>query len=77
MVYLWHSRTGVDNLDKALNHIKAVTWGSAAVPSAFQIIAVSMYNSHSVRICDAPMAIADDTPVHRGRAATLFYSSCS
>jgi len=49
MVYLWRSRTGVDNLDKALNHIIAVTWGSAAVPSAFQIIAVSMYNSDSVR----------------------------
>ena len=49
MVYLWHSRTGVDNLDKTLNHIIAVTWGSAAVPSVFQIIAVSMYNSDSVR----------------------------
>ncbi|KAI0005156.1 hypothetical protein BJV74DRAFT_329486 [Russula compacta] len=47
MVYLWHSRTGVDNLDKALNHIITVTWGSAAVPSVFQIIAVSLYNSDS------------------------------
>jgi len=47
MVYLWRSRTGVDNLDKALKHITAVTWESAAVPSVFQIIAVSMYNSGS------------------------------
>ncbi|KAF8505910.1 hypothetical protein F5888DRAFT_1838847, partial [Russula emetica] len=47
MVYLWHSRTGVDNLDKVLNHIIAVTWGSAAIPSVFQIIAVSLYNSES------------------------------
>jgi hypothetical protein len=50
MAYLWHSKTGVDNLDKALKHIITVTWGSAAVPSAFQIIAVSMYNSESVRL---------------------------
>jgi hypothetical protein len=49
MVYLWHSKTGVNNLDNALHHIIAVTWGSAAVPSVFQIIAVSMYNSESVR----------------------------
>jgi hypothetical protein len=49
MAYLWHSKTGVDNLDNTLNHIITVTWGSAAVPSAFQIIAVSMYNSDSVR----------------------------
>ncbi|KAI0307027.1 hypothetical protein B0F90DRAFT_1622129 [Multifurca ochricompacta] len=47
MVWLWHSKTGLDNLDKALNHIISVTWGSAAVPSAFQIIAVSLYNSRS------------------------------
>ncbi|KAI9513250.1 hypothetical protein F5148DRAFT_285715 [Russula earlei] len=47
MVYLWHSRTGVDNLDKALKHITAVTWESATVPSVFQVIAVSMYNSQS------------------------------
>ncbi|KAI0276314.1 hypothetical protein BGY98DRAFT_919524 [Russula aff. rugulosa BPL654] len=47
MVYLWRSRTGVDNLDKALHHIIAVTWGSAAIPSIFQIIAVSLYNSES------------------------------
>jgi hypothetical protein len=49
MVYLWRSRTGVDNLDKALHHIITVTWGSAAIPSVFQIIAVSLYNSESVR----------------------------
>ena len=42
-------QTGVDNLDKALNYIIVVTWGSAAVLSALQIIAVSMYNSDSVR----------------------------
>ncbi|KAI0254854.1 hypothetical protein BJV78DRAFT_1120509 [Lactifluus subvellereus] len=47
MVYLWRSRTGVDNLDKALHHIITVTWGSAALPSALQIIAVSLYNSKS------------------------------
>ncbi|KAF8484621.1 hypothetical protein DFH94DRAFT_714891 [Russula ochroleuca] len=47
MVYLWHSRTGVDNLDNALTHIKTMTWGSAAIPSIFQIIAVSLYNSDS------------------------------
>ncbi len=48
MAYLWHSKTGVDNLDKALNHIIAVTWGSAAIPSVLQIIAASLYNSESV-----------------------------
>ncbi|KAI0303939.1 hypothetical protein BC826DRAFT_201493 [Russula brevipes] len=47
MVYLWHSKTGLDNLDKALKHIIAITWESALVPSTFQIIAVSLYNSKS------------------------------
>jgi hypothetical protein len=49
MFYLWHSRTGVDNLDNALNRIKTVTWGSAAIPSICQIVAVSLYNSDSVK----------------------------
>ncbi|KAI0268109.1 hypothetical protein BC834DRAFT_968331 [Gloeopeniophorella convolvens] len=47
MVWLWHSRTGLDNLDKALNHIIVSTWESAAVPSVLQIIAVSLYNTRS------------------------------
>lgn len=49
MVWLWQSKTGLINLDQALDHIVAVTWESAAVPSAFQIIAVSLYDSRSVR----------------------------
>ena len=49
MVWLWQSKTGLVNLDQALDHIVAVTWESAAVPSAFQIIAVSLYDSRSVR----------------------------
>jgi hypothetical protein len=49
MVWLWQSKTGLDNLDQALDRIVAVTWESAAVPSAFQIIAVSLYDSKSVR----------------------------
>lgn len=47
MVWLWQSKTGLDNLDQALDRIVAVTWESAAVPSAFQIIAVSLYDSKS------------------------------
>lgn len=47
MVWLCQSKTGLDNLDQALNHIVAATWESAAVPSAFQIIAVSLYDSKS------------------------------
>ncbi|KAI9467162.1 hypothetical protein BJY52DRAFT_50917 [Lactarius psammicola] len=47
MVWLCQSKTGLDNLDQALDHIVAVTWESAAVPSAFQIVAVSLYDSKS------------------------------
>jgi len=47
MVWLCQSKTGLDNLDQALDHIVAVTWESAAVPSVFQIVAVSLYDSKS------------------------------
>ncbi|KAF8272139.1 hypothetical protein EI94DRAFT_1719097 [Lactarius quietus] len=47
MVWLCRSKTGLINLDQALDHIVAVTWESAAVPSAFQIVAVSLYDSTS------------------------------
>ncbi|KAH9045260.1 hypothetical protein EDB85DRAFT_1905677 [Lactarius pseudohatsudake] len=47
MVWLFQSKTGLENLDQALDHIVAVTWESAAVPSVFQIIAVSLYDSKS------------------------------
>jgi hypothetical protein len=49
MVWLCQSKTGLENLDQALDHIVAVTWESAAVPSVFQIVAVSLYDSRSVR----------------------------
>ena len=49
MVWLCQSKTGLDNLDQALDRIVAATWESAAVPSAFQIVAVSLYDSRSVR----------------------------
>ena len=73
IVYLWRSMTGVDNLDKALNHIKVITWGSAAIPSIFQIIAVSLYNSGSVRgsLCNVMAAFTDDRLTTRERATTL------
>ncbi|KAH8988528.1 hypothetical protein EDB92DRAFT_1006614 [Lactarius akahatsu] len=47
MVWLFQSKTGLENLDQALDHIVAVTWESAAVPSIFQIVAVSLYDSKS------------------------------
>ncbi|KAI9447890.1 hypothetical protein H4582DRAFT_1896992, partial [Lactarius indigo] len=47
MVWLFQSKTGLANLDQALSHIVAVTWESAAVPSVFQIVAVSLYDSKS------------------------------
>ncbi|KAH9077025.1 hypothetical protein EDB83DRAFT_2347825 [Lactarius deliciosus] len=47
MVWLFQSKTGLENLDQALDHIVAVTWESAAVPSVCQIVAVSLYDSKS------------------------------
>jgi hypothetical protein len=75
MVYLWRSRTGVDNLDKALNHIIAVTWGSAAIPSILQIIAVSLYNSDSVRdpLCNGGLPLMTGLSQGESHNLVLFF----
>jgi len=49
MVSLWHSKTGLREVDKTVVKVIHITWESAVLPSICMIIAVGLYHAAPVR----------------------------